>query len=96
MRLSIDSDDRGNSYYEMLMANDKHVRVFLDGVEQDCVITCDDELGFIDRYRKDANGDFILDRLHECAARETVQGAVRIEITDAPYSPLPMPRGGES
>lgn len=76
MPVSVNSKDRG--IQDMVLANGRRVRVFLDGIEINEVITADSKLGIVERYKSDAAGKPVISG--DEAARETLTGEVRIEI----------------
>lgn len=80
MRVSVKTDDPGNTAYADLLCEGRTVHIFLDGVEQRDVITADEEAGTVERFVLDADGHAQLDPLKEGEAWiETVTGTVRIE-----------------
>jgi len=59
----------------------KHRRslVFLDGVRQRDAIRCDEEAGTLTRYKRDADGKLVLNRMLDEIETEDLTGVVRIE-----------------
>lgn len=78
MRLSADQDDPGFYPWCVLRNRDGYPSVWVDGVEVHDVITVDDDVGLVVRYRRDAKGHFVLDG--EDIAREELRGDVLIQI----------------
>ena len=56
MRLSVIEGDPGYDPYQKLGNRRERVRIFIDGVEQQHVLTADSELGFIDAYETGEDG----------------------------------------
>ena len=71
MRVSVLSDDHG--YTE-----DPYYNVFLDGVQQQYVLSADEELGYVLRAILENGKPFIRDQSDEIATEE-VYGEVRLE-----------------
>ena len=76
MRVSVDSEDAGYAKYMEIVAMGLAVKISLDGVEIDEVITADDKEGTVLRYKTDNSGLPIIngDELE----RETLHGDVLI------------------
>ncbi len=70
-RISVERTDP--SYHLWLSGVNMGAKVFLDGVEQDLVVTADSEMGFVKRARM-RDGNFV--KVDE----EVVWGKVRIEL----------------
>lgn len=76
MRVSVLSDDPGY----VANADDRAAYLItLNGVIIEDVITADDEVGYISRYRRDAKGNFILAPNKQEVETFTQVGKVRIE-----------------
>lgn len=55
------------------------VRILLDGVEQDGVVSFDRENGFVERLLVDDRGKVVVDRRNGDLAIELVRGVVTVE-----------------
>jgi hypothetical protein len=75
MRISADPRDPGYVNYRQF----HRARVFLDGAEQFGVLIADEEEGVIVRYKRNAAGQFVLDKSGLRVARERCRGTVRVE-----------------
>lgn len=80
MRVSVDNDDAGYLTYGMLRGGGKEVRVFLNGIERDYVVTADEEQRLIVRMKTDERGMPIIDRTKEEIVHETLKGDVFIDV----------------
>ena len=80
MRLSVNEDDDGYANWTHLQRVGKDAEIFLDGVQQNYVLTVDDELGMIVRQKVDADGRVVAEGDEIIA--ETVTGAVEIRIRE--------------
>lgn len=80
MRCSAEKGDPGYDNFIVAMEHGRKVTVTLDGVEQDMVITADEEQGFVRRLVKDAEGHVYHDATRNCATDEVVRGSVKIVI----------------
>jgi hypothetical protein len=58
--------------------------VFLDGGECFDVVECDDELGFVIRFKRDADGKLMLSEAHDTILQEVVLGHVMVVRTVNP------------
>lgn len=77
-RVSMEEGDPGFRAYCMARGDRKTVRVFLDGIEQRYATTADAVEGWVERGVRTPEGNLAHDG--ERMLRETVYGAVRIEI----------------
>jgi hypothetical protein len=82
MRLSSDKNDPGYALWRKITDSGKRVRVYLDGVEQDAAnaTVADERNGYITRAVLDGDGELTLNETKTEVLRETVRGAVRIDI----------------
>lgn len=79
MRISVDKSDKGYAtYVRNALMRDKDIRVFLNDVEQEDVITADDSLGYLLKAKRDVFG--LLVRDGDAHATVQVYGEIRIEI----------------
>lgn len=85
LRISANDGESGYREFKMALANGKKIYVFVDDVEvRDC-ITADDDLGFVERYVRDAGGKLQIDPVRQDRIlTEVVKGHVRIEFKDDP------------
>jgi hypothetical protein len=80
MRYSIDREDPGHEAWRKLVAERRHLDIFLDDARVGDVITCDDEEGFVLGYVRSADGRLVRDG--DRIAERRVEGRVRIEVLD--------------
>lgn len=79
MRISSLKNDPGyQAFVRNVMMGERDVRIFLDNVEQDGVVTADDAQGLIVREKRDENGRLV--SRDDCVVTEDIYGDVRIEI----------------
>ena len=57
---------------------DKSIVVLLDGEVMRDVVSADDQIGEVVRYRRDAEGCLIVNRALQCVETETLRGVVTI------------------
>lgn len=72
MRVSVEKDDPGYT------VNTRNVLIALNELLIDNVITADDTLGYIKRYKTDASGNVMLDSTSDDLIVEEVYGKVSI------------------
>ena len=58
MRVSALDEDPGRLVYDEILSRGLNVDIFLDGVKQELVVTADSSLGYIQRCKKNENGEF--------------------------------------
>lgn len=82
MRVSTDKDDAGFWQFNLLMAAEKQIDVFLDGIHQKHCMTADDECGIVVRCVVDSEGGIQIspDNPNEIWY-ETVAGKVEIRLS---------------
>lgn len=91
MRISVDTDDPGYINYLNLYARGEGIEIFLDGERMDGVVTADDEIGVIVRYKRDGEGHYQVDEFRGEAVKEDVFGDVKIVTLHPPLSAQASP-----
>lgn len=71
MRVSVDTFDPG--YCGQIPG----LQIFLNGIKQNGVVTADDSLGVIVRYKRDSQGKYELDKIACEVLKETLWGEVK-------------------
>lgn len=84
-RISTEKGDPGERRYSELCGDGKAVRVYLDGVEQNDAVMADPGLGEVKRPVVTKNGNIAINHATGEIYYETVRGAVRVEVFDAPW-----------
>ena len=80
MRLSVNRDDAGHSQWIEVQSMGKTADIYLDGIEQNNVVTVDDEAGTVLRYKVGDDGQLVVEG--DELICELVMGRVEIRLRD--------------
>jgi len=72
MRITIDDLDKDPELWRKFLG----VRIWVDGVEHDNVIVADQEQGYIEKHKQNADGSFALNKKRDEVLTEIIKGKV--------------------
>lgn len=82
MRVSVFQDESGALDWQWFNAQRKTADVYLNGALVGEVRTADEEAGFVERIRRDASGEIVLNQSGDGPEVDRLEGVVKIVVRD--------------